>query len=361
MPYNKKKYTNALFKLVLNRAFLFILVSTFGVSYTFGQGQNRNQLGNFISVNGFVNSQSKLRNNDSLLDNSAYRFDYRQAGISYKHNLYSKFNLADNNFTFSQVSIIPGLQLAHADFGKDHFTRNFINVSLGLLGIFHTSPKNTFMGVATAMANEDEYTLPNAYLKYAGAFIYSRKVNPKFSYRVGIAFSYVFGDPRVLPLLGARWQINKKSILNFTLPLNINYKHSTKYPNLFYGFSSRSFGGYNRFQNKLNIDTINRVLVMRRRSFQISADLKYISNKFTVIGQLGINVNQNVRFTEEGNNNVVNNFEFNGTNTLFARISFIFPVGGQVKHKKNKDSKPEPINSEDPAINDEINDSWMDF
>ncbi len=355
---SKKKYTNALFKLVLNKAFLFTLVAGFGTLHTFGQ--NRNQLGNFISVNGFVNGQSKLRSNDSLLNNSAYRFDYRQAGISYKHNLFSKFNLIDNNLTFSQVSIIPGLQLAHADFGKDQFTRNFINLSLGLLGIFHTSPKNTFIGAATAMANEDEYTLPNAYLKYAGAFIYTRKVNPKFSYRVGIALSYVFGDPRVLPLLGARWQINKKSILNFTLPLNINYKHSTKYQNLFYGFSSRSFGGYNRFQNKLNIDTINRVLVMRRRSFQISTDLKYIGNKCSIIGQLGINANQNVRFTEEDNNNILNNFEFSGTNTLFARISFIIPVG-QVKHRKNKDNKLESVDSEDPAINDEINDSWMDF
>ena len=237
---------------------------------------------------------------------------------------------------------------------------HFINVSLGLLGIFHTSPKNTFVGIATAMANEDEYTLPNAYLRYAGAFVYSRKVNPKFSYRVGIALSYVFGDPRVLPLLGARWQINKKSILNFTLPLNINYKHSTGNKNLFYGFSSRTFGGYNRFQNKLNIDTINRVLVMRRRSFQISADLKYISRKCIITGQLGINANQNVRFTEEDNNNVVNNFEFTGTNTLFVRIGFIFPVG-QVKHRKNKDNKPESTDSEDRAINDEINDSWLDF
>lgn len=360
MPNNPKKYTNALFKPVLNRAFLFLLASTFSVSYTFGQGQNRNQLGNFINVNGFVNSQSKLRSNDSLVDNSNYHFDYRQVGINYKHTLFSKFNFTDDNLKFSQISIIPGLQLAHADFGKDQFSRNFINLSLGLLGIFHTSPKNTFIGIATAMANEDEYTLPNAYLKYAGAFIYSRKLNPKFSYRVGIAFSYVFGDPRILPLLGARWRINNKSILNFTLPLNINYKHSTKYQHLFYGFSSRSFGGYNRFQNKLNVDTINRVLVMRRRSFQISADLKYMGSKCSIIGQLGINANQNVRFTEEDNNNVVNNFEFNGTNTLFARISFIIPVG-QVKHRKNKDNKLGSIDNEDPAINNEINDSWMDF
>jgi hypothetical protein len=354
MPNNSKICINALFNSVLNKAFLFVALAAWWPKFHFAQ--NKNQLGNFISVSAQLNGESKLSSKDSSLDSKYNSYRYKQFNLAYKHTLFERYRITDNDLKFTQISIIPNLQWAQADFGKEHFTRNFINLNVSLLGIFHTSNKNTFMGTVSALANEDEYTLPDANLRYTSAFLFARKVNKKFTYRLGVAFSYVFGDARIIPLLGARWQINPKSILNFTLPLNINYKHSTKNPHLFYGFSSRNSGGFNSFQNKLNTDTINRVIAMRRRSFQLSADVKYIGQQYTVLAQVGVNLNQNIRFTGQNNNTVINNFEFNGSNTGFVRINLIIPFG---EGKKRKDKAKS--DAETNPIHDELNDSWMDF
>jgi Domain of unknown function (DUF6268) len=354
MPNNLKIRINALFNSVLNKAFLFMALTVLWPKLHFAQ--NKNQLGNFISVSAQLNRESNLSSTDSLLNSKYKSYRYNQFNLAYKHTLFERYSIADNNSKFTQVSIIPSLQWAQADFGKENFTRNFINLNLSLLGIFHTSNKNTFIGTLSALANEDEYTLPDANLRYTSAFLFARKVNKKFTYRLGVAFSYVFGDARIIPLLGAKWQITPKSILNFTLPLNINYKHSTKNPNLFYGFSSRNSGGFNSFQNKLNTDTINRVIAMRRRSFQFSADVKYIGRQYTVLAQVGVNLNQNVRFTGQNNNTIINNFEFTGSNTGFVRVNLIIPLG-EVKKRKDK---VQPDTETNP-IHDELNDSWMDF
>ncbi|MFA9214701.1 MAG: DUF6268 family outer membrane beta-barrel protein [Candidatus Methylacidiphilales bacterium] len=353
--------TNALFNNWLNKAFLFktrlsILAFVMVFIGKNSLAQNKNYFGNNLSISFNTQSLSMLKNSDSLL-NEKYNFRFSQFSIGYKHELYSKINTKNNTLTFSQISVLPALQLGNASFGAPNLDRTLINLRLSLLGIFHTSAKSTFLVTATTFANEDEYTLPDATLRYAGIFLYNRKVDNKFSYRAGATFTYLFGEPLFLPVLGFRLQTSKKSILNVNLPYSLNWKKQTKIPTLFYGFSLRPNGGINQYQNKLSVDTTNQTLMLRRRTVILTADIRLINKKSTFLFQLGFNLNPRVQFTKQNTNEIVNNFKFNGSNSLFANITYIWFIGpDKRKTATNKNSDIQNI-TEDEVIEN----SWLDF
>jgi hypothetical protein len=361
MHNNSKNITNALFNNWLNKAFLFTIKPSLLVLAIFfllknSWAQNRNYLGKNISISFNTQSLSRLKNSDSLLDDK-FNFRFSQFSIGYKHEIYSKINNKNNNITFNQISILPALQVGNASFGATQLDRTLINLKLSLLGIFHTSAKNTFLITATTFANEDEYTLPDATLRYAGIFLYNRKVNNKFSYRAGATFTYLFGEPLLLPVLGFRYQTSKKSMLNVNLPYNLNWKKQTKIPQLFYGFSLKPNGGVNQYQNKLSVDTTNQTLMLRRRNVVLTADLRWVNKKSALLFQLGVNLNPKVQFTQQNDNEVVNNFKFNGSNSLFANITYIwFLEPNKRKSAPNKNTDLQNI-TEDEVIDN----SWLDF
>ena len=361
MHNNLNKITNALFNNWLNKAFLFsakqyLVLIVLLFSFQFINSQNRNYLGNNISVSLNTQSLSRLKNSDSLI-NDKYNFRFSQFSIGYKHELYSKINTKSNKLTFNQISVLPSLQIGTASFGDNNLDRTLINLKLSLLGIFHTSAKNTFLITATSFANEDEYTLADATLRYAGIFLYNRKVNNKFSYRAGATFTYLFGEPLLLPVLGLRYQTSKKSMLNVNLPYSLNWKKQTKIPQLFYGFSLKPNGGINQYQNKLSVDTTNQTLMLRRRTAILTADLKWINKKGSFLFQIGLNLSPKVQFTKQNDNEVINNFKFSGSNSLFANITYVWFLSND----KRKSSKAKSTDLQNITEDEVMDNSWLDF
>lgn len=361
MHNNLNNITNALFNNWLNKAFLFsakqyLVLVLLLFSFQFINAQNRNYLGNNISVSFNTQSLSRLKNSDSLI-NDKYNFRFSQFSIGYKHELYSKINTKSNKLTFNQISVLPSLQIGSTSFGDNNLDRTLINLKLSLLGVFHTSAKNTFLITATTFANEDEYTLADATLRYAGIFLYNRKVNNKFSYRAGATFTYLFGEPLLLPVLGFRYQTSKKSMLNVNLPYSLNWKKQTKIPQLFYGFSLKPNGGINQYQNKLSVDTTNQTLMLRRRTAILTADVRWINKKGSLLFQFGVNLNPKVQFTKQNDNEVVNNFKFSGGNSLFANITYVWFLSND----KRKSSKTKSTDLQNITEDEVIDNSWLDF
>ncbi|MCF8428688.1 MAG: DUF6268 family outer membrane beta-barrel protein [Bacteroidia bacterium] len=311
-------------------------------------------MGNNLTFSLNSQSISKLKFNDSTAD-SKYNFSNTKFVIGYKHSLYSNFTQRDGYLKFTQINVLPSLQIGKMNFGHDNLNRTLINFKLGLSGMFHTSTKNTFLFVVNAFANEDEYTLPDAIFRYSGMMMYTRKVNPKFSYRAGLTFTYLFGEPLVLPVLGFKYKTSEKSMLNVTLPFVINWKKQTKVKKLFYGFTFRPSGGINRYQNKLSVDTTNVTLMLRQRNYQFLGDIRIVNKTNMILFQAGIIGNQKVMFTNENNNTIENNFSFNGSNAVYANVIFIWFLNK--KPRNNNESKA--INSNE-SINDYelLDDAW---
>ena len=311
-------------------------------------------MGNNLTFSLNSQSISKLKFSDSTTD-SKYNFSNTKFLISYKHSLYSNFTQKEDVLKYSQINVLPSLQIGKVNFGHESLNRTLVNFKIGLSGLFHTTTKNTFLVVANAFANEDEYTLPDATFRYSGMMMYMRKVNPEFLYRAGLTFTYLFGEPLILPVLGFKYKTSEKSMLNVTLPFVINWKKQTKVKKLFYGFTFRPSGGINHYQNKLSVDTTNVTLMLRQRNYQFLGDIRIVNKTNMILFQAGFVGNQKVIFTNEKNNSIVNNFSFNGSNSVYANVIFIWFLNK--KPRSNNESKT--INSNE-SINDYelIDDVW---
>jgi hypothetical protein len=358
---NFNNIINALFNNWLNKAFFFILnlncvfiAVVFTVNYSIAQ--NRNYMGKNLHFSINTQSLAKLKNSDTLL-NDKYNFRFSQFSIGYKHELYSKITKKNNTLTFSHISVLPAMQIGKAAFGIRKLDRTLLYLKLSLLGVFHPSIKTTFLVTSTTFANEDEYTLADATLRYAGLFLYNRKVNNIFSYKLGATFTYLFGEPLLLPILGFRYQTSQKSMLNVHFPYSLNWKKQTKIPTLFYGFSLKPTGGINQYQNKLSVDTTNQTLILRRRNIVLTIDLKIINNKSAFLFQLGININPKVQFTNQNNTEVVNNYKFTSGNSLFANITYVWFLSSN--NRKPIDSKT--IDLQNIADDELLDNLWLDF
>ena len=348
MPNRSIFFINALFYKLLNKAFLrfkvFLYVTGFCLLAT-GQSnaQSQNYLGNTLNYSFNTQSVSRLKSIDST-NESRYNLRNSKFAIAYKRLVYSKFSEKEGQTKFTQIRLSPALQIGKVNFGSENLNRTLININVGVSSIFQTSNKSFFLLAANAFANEDEYTLPEASFRYLGMFMYIRKVNPKFSYTTGIAFTYLFGEPLALPILGFKCKTSEKSILNVKLPFLVNWRKQTKVQKLYYGFSLKPNGGINRYQNKLSVDTTNVTLMLRQRTYQFLGDLRIVNKTNMILFQAGFVGNQKVQFTNENNNSVVNNFSFNGSNSVYANVSFIWFLS-----KKNKDFS-KAIDTKNPII-----------
>jgi len=351
MPKHLKNSTNALLNHWFNKAFLRFKILHFFAAFLlflFGKAnaQSKNYLGNNLTVSLNSQSISKLKFNDSIND-SEYNFRNTKFLIGYKHSLYSSFIQKEGVLKFSQINVLPSLQIGKVNFGHENLNRTLVNLKIGLYGLFHTSAKNTFLVVANAFANEDEYTLPDATFRFSGMIMYMRKVNTKFSYRTGVTFTYLFGESLFLPILGFKYKTSEKSMLNVTLPFVINWKKQTKVQKLFYGFTFKPNGGINHYQNKLSVDTTNVTLTLRQRNYQFLGDIRMVNKTNMIVFQAGFVGNQKVFFTNENNNSIVNDFSFNGSNAVYANITFTWFLNKKPRNKNESKN----INSNE-SIND---------
>lgn len=346
---NFKINTNALFSQLLNKAFLFAVMLVFSTKIIYCQ--TNNLLKNYLTFSINTQSLSNTKGNDSAINN----FRFSNISVAYKYGIYSTSSYTNSNLKLTHISLSPSISISNANFFKNNLNRVLVNFRLGLNGLFITSNKNSILVNTTVFANEDEYTFQDALMRYSGIFIFNRKVNQKFSYKVGTTFTYIFGEPLLLPILGFSLKTSPSSKLNVVLPLNINWRKNSKINKFSYGFSLGANGGINRYQNKLSVDTTNTILILRRRSLQFISDLRIKNKNNTIIFQLGFNANQKVSFTNQNDNAVVNNFVFNGSNSLYANITFLWFL----KPKSNREKNENDYNTitEDEVIDN----SWLDF
>ena len=149
------------------------------------------------------------------------------------------------------------------------------------------------------MLNEDEYTISNPTWRFNASFLYSRMVNTKFKYRIGLTYTYLFGEGNLLPIVGGTYRFNPKNILLVNLPYNITYRHVFN-SNLSTGLFLKPNGSMNRFMNRNYFDGSYNTVLFRRSSYLLGANIIYkISPKFRLMADLAISSKQQLRFTQD--------------------------------------------------------------
>lgn len=246
-----------------------------------------------------TNTQNLQRVTD--VSGATYRFSGLSLGMMLP--VYTKIATQRNDTTPPSrlaFTLQPSLSWSMLNISYLNQERILLNPQLTVGSYYTFRRKNMVLVNIRAMFNEDEFTINNPEPRYAFTTLYSRKVNARFSYFAGAAYSYVFGEGQFLPLLGGRFGWGKRSRVNIVLPLQVTYRTQLS-PRLRLSVYLRPQGGINRFENRLTIaDSSQKVLVFRRRSVMFGAAFSYkLKNNLAVVIDPAFMTAQKISFTDE--------------------------------------------------------------
>ncbi|MBK5285336.1 MAG: hypothetical protein JJE25_08015, partial [Bacteroidia bacterium] len=134
-------------------------------------------------------------------------------------------------------------------------------------GALYNSNKNTWQGNFTASFAEDNYTLSSIQIRFAGSALFTHRVNNKFAYQFGAAYSYIYGEGKFLPLLGANIYLGEHDRLAILLPMHISWIHSYNFNNIMRVYIAPT-GGINRFKNRDLLPDAPDIIYLRRRDLK---------------------------------------------------------------------------------------------
>lgn len=266
----------------------------------------------------------------------SYRYSMFNAGLLFP--IYNKIS-ADKGLKGHGMFISPGLELGKADISGLGQSRMLVNAGISAGGYYLVNPRHFFLGTVRAMANEDEFTIDYYVLRYNASLIYAWRTGKRFTLLSGMAYTYNFGDPYLLPVLGGRYQLTPTSNIRAILPLQLTYtnKLSSKWT---LSCFMRSQGGLNRFENRRYFsDTTVSVMMLRRRAFSMGAGFTHqTKNNLRLYVTLAILMGQRIQFTEDGERK--GEVYFTGTveNTLQLKAGIIwFPWMNRLRNAEKQD------------------------
>jgi hypothetical protein len=255
-----------------------------------------------------TNTQNLQRVTD--MPGATYRFSGLSLGMMLP--VYTKTAPQRNDTTPPSrlaFTLHPSLSYSLLNISYLNQERVLLNPQLTVGSYYTFKRKNMLLVNIRTMLNEDEFTVNKPEPRYAFSALYSRKVNTRFSYFAGAAYSFVFGEGQFLPLLGARFGWGKNSMVNIVLPLQVTYRTQLS-PRLRLSVYARPQGGVNRFENRLTVaDSTQKVLVFRRRSVMFGAAFSYkLKNNLAVVIDPAFMAAQKTSFTdEEGSQKFIEN------------------------------------------------------
>ena len=291
-------------------------------------------------------------------DSNANTFGLGQSSLSLNlplyHSNYTKSEYGLKRFLY--IGFQPSLVLSSANFENTALDRKLINFSLGFNGIYFSSIKNLYLLSLRPMLNEDEYTISNPTWRYNASFLYNRMVNKKFKYRIGLTYTYLFGEGNLLPIVGGTYRFNQKNILLVNLPYNITYRHVIN-SNLTAGLFLKPNGSMNRFMNRNYFDSSYNTVLFRRSSYLLGANVIYkISPKLLLMADLAISSKQQLRFTQDAERDGKSYYEASVKPTFFLSIKLLWMPFAAPKAKKNANTEKE--NDAEEYLND---DNFLSF
>ncbi len=243
------------------------------------------------------------------------------------------------------ITIHPSVSYSRISISHPNQERILMNPQFTLSSYYMFKRKSMFFVNLRTQLNEDEFTAKNPEPRYAFLTLYSRKVSGGFSYFGGAAYSYVFGEGRFFPLLGARVTLGKQSTINMVLPLQVTFRTQLS-SRLRLSVYLRPQGGVNRFENRLTIaDSTQKVLVFRRRGAQLGVALSYqLRNNLSIVIDPSLLVAQKIQFTNESGSQTYINHNLSRGFQLHLMIVWR-PWQNSLRNQQYPDAKPEEDDS----------------
>ncbi len=202
---------------------------------------------------------------------------------------------------FFEASLHADFQTTSASFGFIDNTRNFLNGSFGLGAVAFNGGKNIMvMNAAIGLAaDKGVIDKSNTRYRFSGAFIINHQHSSKTVYQYGVAFTYAYGKPLPLPVLGIRTKLSDNWIFSTLLPVEVSFINKLN-AKTGLSFFIRPSGNRYQFDNRSNFNTQASTVFLQLREFQVGMGLNYkISKEFIFTADAGFLVGGQLKFTEQ--------------------------------------------------------------
>jgi len=204
----------------------------------------------------------------------------------------------------------------------------------GLSGFYFNGAKSIWMGSLHTSVSEDNFSLSDPLFRFTGDAIYVHKSSKVFDYHIGIAYTYLFGNAYVLPVLGFRYHFNEKWKVLVTLPFRSSLTYRPNKSNDWEFFIAPA-GSQSGFATNGLIDTAkNFVLRMRKQQYQTGVGWKF--NKKPAVSfdlKAGLLLGRKLTFIDD-QNNILSKTGIRNSGFISAAITYKFG-----KHSGNKSEK----------------------
>lgn len=240
-------------------------------------------------------------------------FGFNAVGANININLFGNRNQIINNVAkgdkphFYQISTHEGFEALYSTIGFIKTQRTFYTANAGLGGLFYNGKKDIFLVDASIGIASDGLTIQNndQQYRFAGSFIINHIHSASLSYLYGIVFTYAYGKPLPLPVLGLRKKFSKNWTFAAILPVSIAFTDKFN-KDMSLSFSLRPSGNRFQFQNQHDFNYDTATVYMQLRQFQLGATYTYrFSKSFSFSAEAGLLAGGNLKFTDQNNTKTV--------------------------------------------------------
>lgn len=330
--------------------FLGILFTSFNTFATAGKDsllnkQAKHYFRTNISLNYYLRPEKRLISNRSWLNKSDPTYKFSQTMLSFYTPLYTWEKYCSDSIHKKNFHLLATgtLITAKPEMSLFNTTHKIYRGSLGLRGIYNTGYKGIWFVDIVPFFSQDNYTIKSPTIRLAAMVVYNRAISDNFSWRIGFARSYIFGDTYHLPVFGFRLgQLNKVN-LSVNLPRNISLNVPLSEKAAFSLFL-KPIGGVYNFKNTDTI-FVNKSSVIQFRRSEFLSGISYnfnTSKNFSFFASSGISSTRNfsrtaggIAFAENKSGLPKNNKAFIGAKLA---PSLFFNVGICIKFGKVKNA-----------------------
>ncbi|MES1218866.1 MAG: DUF6268 family outer membrane beta-barrel protein [Bacteroidota bacterium] len=240
-------------------------------------------------------------------------FGYHGLGITIGVPLFGNRNKVidnikeDGNPHFYQVSAHAGFESFYSTIGFLKEQRNFYTASAGLGSVFSSGKKNIILTNLSMGIASDDQLIGTSDLKYrfAGSFIVNHRHSASVMYEYGLVFTYAFGRPLPLPVLGIRKKFSRTWTVSAILPVSLQFTDKLN-KDMSLSFLIRPAGNRFQLQNKNDFNTSSSTVYLQLRQFEIGASWQYrFAKQFSLGAELGLLGGGKLRFTEPEDRKII--------------------------------------------------------
>ena len=261
-------------------------------------------------------------------------YEFSQMNIAGLFPVLTKTKINTDNSTTSTFHLLVtgNLQANKITVGKLIQDQTFRKFSLGLRGIYETNDKNIWFFDVSPFNARQRNSIKTEPVRISGVFLYNRIVNDKFSFKLGIYRTFLFGQLYNLPIIGFRAGNLDGVNVQFTFPrnLSLNIPVSQKLStSVFFKPNGGVFAIANPYLKDATFLNQPKVLQVGRTEYLSGASLNYsIDESFQIYGATGLSTRANLIYAAKSNINKDRIIRRHSVEpSLFLNIGFVYRWG----------------------------------